>query len=146
MDSLDMNNYELLDLPDEILLIIIEKLQSFDVLYSVVGVNKRLNNIAANVISRSNINLVKTSSTCSIRPLDKSELDQLCLYTLPQMHHHIKSMLIEFSSVECILHSGDYPNLFILGLIRMPYALSSNYFSSIMQMISHFETIVFIFR
>ncbi len=102
-----------------------EKLQPIDVLYSLVGVNKRLNIIVGNVISRSTIYLVKISPTLRICSLYKSELDRLCLYTLPQMHHHIKMMFVESSS-------GDYPNLYVFGFVGLTYARSLNYFSGML--------------
>jgi hypothetical protein len=116
---------------DEILLIILEMLQPIDVLYSLVGINKRLNDIAGDIISRSGINLVKFPSTSCICSPNQSEFDRLCFDTLPQMHHYIKLMIIESSSAGCILHSVDYPNLFFLSLIKLIYAMFSNYFTGI---------------
>ncbi len=52
----------ILDLPDEILLIILTKLETADVLYSLVCVNERLDKIACDVIFTRSIDLVTTSS------------------------------------------------------------------------------------
>src|SRR5690348_4504185 len=97
------NSCKLMDLPNEILLVIMTKLKPIDVLYSLVGVNKRLNQVAGNVISNSRINLVKTSSISHICSMTKLELDRFCSYILPQIHHHIKIMILECSSMERIL-------------------------------------------
>jgi len=53
---IDRSRLWILDLPVEILIIILEKLEPIDVLYSLVGVNKRLNNIAGDVLSCSAMN------------------------------------------------------------------------------------------
>jgi hypothetical protein len=53
---IDRSRLWILDLPVEIPIIILEKLEPIDVLYSLVGVNKRLNNIAGDVLSYSAMN------------------------------------------------------------------------------------------
>jgi len=119
-------------LPDEILLIIMEKLKPIDLLYSLVGVNKRLNKVLRNVISNSTISLVKTSSTGRICPMKTLEIDRFCSYILPHMHYHIKMMVLECLSMERILLSGDYPNLCILGLVNLDYNIFANYLSGML--------------
>jgi hypothetical protein len=125
------NSCELMNMPDEILLLIMEKLKSIDVLYSLVGVNKRLNNVVRNVISNSIITLVRTSSTDCICPLYKPDLDRFCSYVLPQMHHHITRMILECLSMKRILQAADYPNLYVLDLLQFEYNMFSNCFSGI---------------
>jgi hypothetical protein len=123
------NSCELLDLSDDILLIIMEKLKPIDVLHSLVGVNKRLNKVARNRISNSCISLLEISSTGCICSRNKSELDRFCSISLPEMHHNIKKMLLESSSMERILLSGDYPNLSVLCLFILEFKMFSNYLS-----------------
>jgi hypothetical protein len=125
------NSCGLMNMPDEILLLIMEKLKSIDVLYSLVGVNKRLNNVVRNVISNSIITLIRTSSTDCICPLYKPDLDRFCSYVLPQMHHHITRMILECLSMKRILQAADYPNLCVLGLLQFEYNMFSNCFSGI---------------
>ena len=119
---------EPLHLSDEILLIIVGKLNSIDVLFSLVGVSKRLNNVARDRISNSTIRLSRTSSLDCICPLEPSELDRFCSDILPQIRHHIKMLAVECSSMERILVE-DYPNLCIIGLINFEHRMFSNYFS-----------------
>jgi hypothetical protein len=43
-------------------------------------------------------------------------LDQFCLQIIPEIHHHIKWLNLEPSSIERILLRTNYPNLYGLGL------------------------------
>ncbi|CAF3245281.1 unnamed protein product, partial [Rotaria sp. Silwood2] len=43
-------------------------------------------------------------------------LDRFCLQILPAIHHHIKWLNLESSSMKSILRATNYPNLYGLGL------------------------------
>jgi hypothetical protein len=91
------------DLFDEILLIIFKNLYNLQVFYSLIDVNKRLSKIAHNSIFTSHLTLLRLFSNGSIHPLTNSILDRSCLQILPKIHHHIKWLNIESSSIERIL-------------------------------------------
>ncbi len=107
---------ELNDLPDEILLIIFKKLNNASLLYSLIGVNKRLNTIVRDPIFTSHLTLMRYSTDDSIRRLHKSMIDRFCSEILPEIHHQIEWLDLESSSIERILRAADYPNLCGLGL------------------------------
>lgn len=50
MDTFKKNHINILDLPDEILLIIFNKLNTIDALYSLVDVNDRFNRLVFNAL------------------------------------------------------------------------------------------------
>jgi hypothetical protein len=106
---------ELNDLPDEILLIIFKKLNNASLLYSLIGVNKRLNTIVRDQIFTSHLTL-RYSSDDSTRRLHESMIDRFCSQILPEIHHQIEWLDLESSSMERILRAADYPNLCGLGL------------------------------
>jgi hypothetical protein len=103
------------DLPDEILMIILRKLYQFEVLYSLIGVNKRLNRIAHDSIFTNNLILFQRFSNDSIDPLPQSILDRFLKEILPSIHHRIKWLHLESASMENILGT-NYPSLYGLGL------------------------------
>jgi hypothetical protein len=107
---------ELNDLPDEILMIILKKLKNLALLYSLIGVNKRLNTIVRDPIVTSHLTLMSRSSNDSIYPLPELKLDRFCLQILPEIRYQIKRLDLESSSIERILLATNYPNLYELGL------------------------------
>ncbi|CAF3807757.1 unnamed protein product [Rotaria magnacalcarata] len=107
------------DLPDEILLIILKKLTNTEVLYSLIGVNKRLNKLVYDSNFTSRVTLIKYSSNDTIHPLPWQILDRFCLQILPEIHHKIEWVDIESSSIEHVLLSRNYPNLSGLGLYNL---------------------------
>ncbi|CAF3501521.1 unnamed protein product [Rotaria sp. Silwood1] len=107
---------QLNDLPDEILMIILKKLWNIQVLYSLIGVNKRLNAIVHDPIFANRLTLMKDFSAYSIGRLPDSILERFCSEILPEIHHNIKWLNLESSSMKRILLATNYPNLYGLGL------------------------------
>ncbi|CAF2848469.1 unnamed protein product [Rotaria sp. Silwood2] len=98
------------ELPNEILMIIFKKLCSIDILYSLLGVNKRLNKIVYDYVFTSCVTLTTRSTNDLYYPLNNPMLDRFCLQILPKIHDKIKWINVESSSMERILLSTNYPN------------------------------------
>jgi hypothetical protein len=127
-----MNSHHahILDLPNEVLFIILKKLDNIDVLYSLLGINnQRLDILVQERIFSTVLNFVSTAETndkiCSI---PDSMLDRFCLSILPRVHENVKSLIVEPISMECILRAGDYPNLTELKLINFNKEIVSCHF------------------
>ncbi|CAF0910860.1 unnamed protein product [Rotaria sordida] len=105
---------QLNNLPDEILLIILKNLHNVEVLDSLIGVNKRLNTIAYDSIFTNHLTLYFMDKRISSLP--DPMLDRFCLQILPEIHHKIKWLNLESTSMERILLAINYPNLHGLGL------------------------------
>jgi hypothetical protein len=103
------------NLPDEILMIILKNLDNDEVLYSLMGVNKRLNSFVRDSIFTSDLTLMKRSVDDSISPLPEIILSQFYSKILREIYYKIQSLDVESSSMERIL-SEYYPNLHRLGL------------------------------
>jgi len=121
---MNQSNVHLLDLPNEVLLIILKKLDNIDVLYSFFGINnERLDTLVKDGIFNNILNLVKTSS------IPDNKLDQFCTYILPRNHNYIKKLILDSTSIESILLAGDYPNLTSLELFNFGYEIVFHYFT-----------------
>ncbi|CAF1531691.1 unnamed protein product [Rotaria sordida] len=108
------------DLPDEILMIIFKKLNNFDVLYSLHGVNQRLNQIIQDRIFTSRLICVKWFSN-NFTDLISCDmiLNRFRLQILPEIHDKIQWLDLESSSMKYILRTAHYPNLYGLGLYNI---------------------------
>src|SRR5690349_16653304 len=122
LDELDMNtsnnnHLNILDLPNEILLAIFKKLNMVDVLYSLVDVNERFNHLVLDplYISKFDITTMAMKSfydrTYSI---DNQVLSRIRKKVLPRIHHQIKELTLEQHSMERILLTANYPQLYSL--------------------------------
>ncbi|CAF4741372.1 unnamed protein product [Rotaria sp. Silwood1] len=120
---------ELNDLPDEILMIILKKLHNVEALYSLTGVNKRLNTIVHDSIFTSDLTLMTSSPDCLFHRLTNTILDRFCREILPKIHCKIKWLNLESSSMECILLSTNYPNLCGLGLYNLASEMARDLFT-----------------
>jgi hypothetical protein len=126
-----MNNstVEFLDLPDEMLIEILNKLSSVNVLYSLLGVNKRLDRLARDTIFTHFLDLTIKVSNYERCSMSTVMLDRFCLLILPEIHENIKCLLLEPLSIERILINCEYPKLDKLILNSIEPELFLNYLS-----------------
>jgi hypothetical protein len=119
---------QLTDIPDEILLLILTKLSNIEVLYSLIGVNIRLDKIASDPIFTDHLSLLKRSSNGVINSLDDSLFDRLYSEILPTIRHKINWLDLEPLSMERVLLTVDYPNLHVLSLFNIERDLAVRLF------------------
>jgi hypothetical protein len=117
------SNVHLLDLPDEILLIILNKLNNIDVLNSLLDVN----NGRLNILAQENTftNILKFVSIDDI-----SLIYRFCSYILPRIHHNVKCFILDPVLMERILLATDYPNLTELKIFHFKQEIALNHFTS----------------
>jgi len=105
--ELDMNKYlNIIDLPDEIWLIICNKMNIVDVLYSLVDVNQRLDRLVLDPLTIRNLAMtLKTiKSVCDQTfSIDDHALSRFCDKILCRIHYEINIFLVEFYSMKHIL-------------------------------------------
>ncbi|CAF3121985.1 unnamed protein product, partial [Rotaria sp. Silwood2] len=107
---------QLNDLPDEILIYIFKKLTNAEVLYSLSGVNKRLNKIIYDSVFTNDLSLMMSTSNGLVYSLSDLILDRFCSYILPSIHKKIQCLHLESLSMERILRGRNYPNLYGISL------------------------------
>ncbi|CAF1064472.1 unnamed protein product [Rotaria sordida] len=121
---MNQSDIGLLDLSNEILLIILKKLDNIDVLYSLFGINnQRLEILLQDDVFANTLNLATTSSITDLK------LERFCTYILPRSNHCIKKLILETTSMERILLAGNYPNLTALELINFEQKKVFHYFT-----------------
>ena len=104
----------LLDLPDEIIVIILKKLDNVQVLYSLMNINARFNRILRDSIFTNQINLRARNDLSLIQP--ERLFDRFCLEILPKIDDQIRWFSVESASLDRILLAGNYPNLHELDI------------------------------
>ena len=118
------------DLPYEILMYIFKKLYNHEVLYSLMGVNQRINRIAYDRIFTRHLRLLEYSPIDdSSLPLSDPILNRFCSIILPEIGHQIETLFLERTSIERVLHATNYFNLNNLGLCDIDDKLAMSFFS-----------------
>ncbi|CAF3471436.1 unnamed protein product [Rotaria socialis] len=108
------------DLPDEILMIIFKKLDNFDVLFTLHGVNERLNRLIKDSIFTSRLTFVEWMSNNFIDLISSDMIvNRFRLQILPEIRHKIEWLDLESSSMKYVLRAAHYPNLYGLGLYNI---------------------------
>ena len=120
---------DILDLPEEILLIIMSKMLNVDVLHSLVGTCEKLDRLARDLVHTRSIDLTEMSSNDEIRSLSNEMLDRFCENILPRIHQNIECLTVESSSIHRIFQSIDYPKLFKFILPELDLESVSAYFN-----------------
>jgi hypothetical protein len=101
----------IVDLSDEMLLAILNKLSNVDVLYSLIGVNQKLDKLAQDVTFTRSVDLVTITSNEHNNSRNKSILDRFCSDILPRIRHNIECLTLDSLSIDCALGIGSYPKL-----------------------------------
>ena len=110
--ALKMNHssVQLMNLPDELLLIILKKLDTVDVLLSLMGSVVRLDQIVRDPCFTAEIDLIKLHDDERCAQADTC-IDRFCSDILPVIHHQIKWLKVQSTLMERILLAADYNNL-----------------------------------
>lgn len=135
MNSLNNNHINILDLPNEILFIIFQKLNMVDVLDSCVDVNRRFNRLILDSFYIRDVNMTTIMDTTSLydqtSSIDPKILSRICEKILPRIHDHIYKLTIEEYSAKQILLASNYPKLYSLSLINFQEEILHEYLTSI---------------
>ncbi|CAF3604597.1 unnamed protein product [Rotaria socialis] len=118
LDELDMNisnnnHLNILNLPNEILFIIFKKLNMVDVLYSLMDVTQRFDQLAFDPFY-----------------IHNQVLDRICKNILPRIYDQVNELVVEQYSMERVLHTVNYPQLYSLTLTDFPEEVLLNYLTS----------------
>ncbi|CAF1272668.1 unnamed protein product [Rotaria sordida] len=124
---MEHSTIQLDNLPDEILMMIFKNMSQTNVLYSLIGVNQRLNTIVRDSMFTNHLTLREYISDDFINPSTDSMLDRFCSHILPNINDKIKRIDLDSSSMERILLATNYPSLYGLTLYNMDIEISMHY-------------------
>ena len=111
----------ILDLPDEILLAILKKLNMIDVLSSLSAVNRRFDRLTVDYCYIRHLDVTDIlciSSLCNQSPSANSPaISRICRKILPRIRHRVHRLTVAECSAKEIL-AKNYPQLTSLSLIN----------------------------
>ncbi|CAF1267161.1 unnamed protein product [Adineta steineri] len=128
--NISNNNYSnIFDLPNEILFIIIKKLNIGDVIYSLVNVNERLFHLLFDPFYMQNLNITLMTIKSFYQrtfSLHEQVLSNICENILPNIHDQVKQLTVEQHSIERIL-THNYSQLYSLSLVNFKEEILCKY-------------------
>jgi len=105
-------------------------MSNVEVLYSLFGVNKRLDSILQDRIFTNRLSFLKWSSKKFLKIFSPDIIfDRFCLQILPALREKIQWLDVESSSMKQILCATDYPNLYGLGLFNLEEEIVKSLFT-----------------
>ncbi|CAF1354120.1 unnamed protein product [Rotaria magnacalcarata] len=113
---MNRTDIHLLDLPVEILLKILKRLNNMDVLYSLIGV-EGLDLLAQDDIFTNTLNFVLTDNG-DYYSINEPILNRFCNDILPRIQYNVRSLYLETTTMDHILRAGVYPNLTKLKIFK----------------------------
>ncbi|CAF4044009.1 unnamed protein product [Rotaria sp. Silwood1] len=123
---MNYSTVNIVDLCDDILLVILNKLNNIDVLYSLIGVNRKLDRLAQDITFTQSIDLVEISSNEENNSKKKSILDGFCIDIIPRIQHNIESLTLDPLLIDRVLYIGNYSNLHKLTLVNLQLEVASH--------------------
>ncbi|CAF3380291.1 unnamed protein product [Rotaria sp. Silwood2] len=129
MNILNSNNINILDLPDEMLRTIFNKLDMIDMLYSLVDVNQRFDRLVLDSLYIHHLDLAIKHSNINKSSIDTQILDRVCSKILPRINDKITKLTVDPFSMEHILGGIHYPQLHSLSLVNYQPKMFSRHLS-----------------
>jgi hypothetical protein len=121
MNTSNNNHLNILDLPNEILLVIINKLSIIDAFYSLVDINERFAQLVLDPLYIRHLDMtvmtMKSFFQCTFS-VDEQVLSRICENILPQIHSQVNKLTVEQHSMERILLNINYPKLSSISLVN----------------------------
>jgi hypothetical protein len=104
-----------------------------DVLYSLMDVSQRLNQLVLDPFYIRSLNMtsmkMKSFYEC-IYSIDNEVLDKICKNILPRIYHQINELIVDQYSMERVFHTINYPQLNSLKLMDLQEEVLLNYLTS----------------
>jgi hypothetical protein len=135
MNNLNNDDLNILDLPDEILFIIFKKLNTTDVLHSLVDVNQQFDRLALDSLYIRDLDMTDIMTINSLydqTSIDTQILSKICSKILPRIHLKVHKLTIEQYSMKHILLAANYPQLYSLSLINFQEEILYQYLTGLL--------------
>ncbi len=138
MNTSKYEHLNILDLPNEMLIMIFKKLKMVDVVYSCMNINERLDQLVFDSLDRHHVDMTVHSSLDYVSPLDDQVLNKICETILPRIYHQVNKLTLDPQSIERTLLTVNYPNLYSLSLVDFPERTLLRYLEGILSNFSSF--------
>ncbi|CAF3615130.1 unnamed protein product [Rotaria sp. Silwood1] len=122
----------IVDLPDEILLHILKKLNNFDVLYSLIGINKKLDRVACDASFTRLVDLMTIESNQVTDSRSNAILDRFCMEILPRIHDKVESLTLQACFLPRVLRVANYLHLRKLVIINLELSMGCHIFNGML--------------
>jgi hypothetical protein len=131
MNISNNNHLNILDLPDEVLFIILNKLKMVDVFYSLVDINRRFHRLVLDSLYIRHLDLSTIMNINSVYDQSSSintrVLAKICEKVLTRIGHQVHKLTIEQESMKRILRAANYSQLYSLSLLNFEEEILSQY-------------------
>jgi hypothetical protein len=127
------------DLPDEILLNVFKRLHGFDVLYSLVGVNRKLDNVACDACFTRTVDLTTILSNKKDVPITNAILDRFSMEILPRIRDKMECLIVEACFFQRVVRGSNYLNLRKLTLLNLKLKMACKIFNGMLLDFSMFK-------
>src|SRR5438105_15878513 len=101
----------ILDLCDEMLITILNKLNNIDVLYSLLGVNQKFDRLVRDIPFTQSLDFTTISTNEDDHLKITSMLNRFCVHIIPRIQHNIQCLTLDPWSMNSVLGSGNYHKL-----------------------------------
>ena len=128
--DMDDSTVNILDLSDEMLLTILNKLNNINVLHSLLGVNRKFDRLVQNVNFIRSLDFTAISSNEDDCLKIHSMLKRFCFDIIPRIQHKIQCLTLDSWSMNSVLCIGDYPTLRKLTLVNLKVEMAGRLFLS----------------
>ncbi len=106
-----------MDLPDEMLLSIVNRLNNIDILYSLVDVNQRFDQLALNSVYIRDLDFTANSLLDGRSQEYYQFINRICKNLLSRIHHQVNTLTLDHISMKHVLHTFNFPQLHSLSLV-----------------------------
>ena len=126
MNTLNNKNIDILDLPDELSLIIFNKLPMTEMFYSLVNVNQRFDRLVLDPCYIHHLDLTIQTFLNDNSAANNEFFDRIRTKILPRIHHKITKLTVGLLSMPCIFDTVDFATLTTLRLVNFQAEILCN--------------------
>ncbi|CAF4075465.1 unnamed protein product [Rotaria sordida] len=115
------------------------KLSNIDILYSLIGVNRKLDRLARDITFTRSLDLVTISSNEHNDSRNKLILNRFCFDIIPRIQQNIECLILDPLLIDRVLCIGNYPKLRKLTLVNLQFEMASRIFNGKSSFIGTFQ-------
>ena len=105
---------------------------NIDVLYSLVDVNERFDQLVFDPLYIHNLDMTIKSLSDDTSLIHDEILERICEKILPRIHDEVNKISVEPNSIKRILHAVNYPRLYTLSLINFEEEILLHYLTGML--------------